>query len=234
MYRTRFIIGLILIGVSLHFFAKITSSFIPFIQDAIPQVQQGKTLVKQAQKKHRPVAKKRSLWEEFKYQAKPTFATIKKISSKQVENLSRLSSKSKSKSEEPVILQIVDEEIPSSIQNAALDANVSAQIETILAQQQEKNAQLITEIEALFGHHAQREAMIVLTSGEKKSYQNAHTCRSLKQFLQRQQDIDRVTQTNLNKVFERYKSSFNYKSKSSSQDWNSFYQQVNNFRRAQD
>lgn len=131
----------------------------------------------------------------------------------------------------PSFMYIIPED-PATLTNPKLSAPDIDFLTKLLAKKRSDNALLAQEVGALFGPQAEKQAIVLLTTSENDSFQNASTCPTLKQCLSREKQINRQTQIHLNQLFKTHKHSFNYKAKSGSSDWNSFYKRVNDFRRA--
>ena len=221
----RFIIGLILIGVSLHFFAKTMRGVLSMIT---PLPQQTAPVVK------RPTQS--SLFTLFLRQVKSTVKRTKKlhVSKFEVPSIPSLPlTPVKPRPQGPVFMYILNEEPPQPVTNPALNEQEQAVLTDRLAKKRAEHAQLAQDVFALFGAQAAREVITVLTVSEGATYKDATTCKNFKQCLKNQGRLEDQKQARLTRIFERHKGSFNYKAKSGSADWNSFYQRVNNFRRAE-
>lgn len=106
------------------------------------------------------------------------------------------------------ILQITLEDEKKPLYNPALGKEASARLEEFLNERKAKNATLATDTRTYFGKRAQQEVLFVLVEDEKASLQNALKSRSAQDFAKRQTETDRQTQQQLNKIFDRYKTSF--------------------------
>ena len=226
-FRLRFIIGLILIAVSLHFTAKTLRGLLTIF---ISQAQHIEV-------QHAPQTENHSLFSQILGRSKDYSLHVKKfVAAKKTKVPAASTSEMPPEPvpSGPVILEIIDEEPPPPLSNPFLEEENSARLEQQLAQQRADHAQLTQEVQALFGLEAQQKVIEALTQHEHTSYKNAQTCRSIEKCIKRQKEIDQKAQNRLNRIFEKYKDSFNYKSKSGSKEWNEFYWRVNNFRRAKD
>ena len=249
MHRLNFILVLIILAVSLHIFATTARNMLMMADGIVPKKRTNFTAIEQQQ----------SLFTQFFSHSRSRFSALtsttnNKSSEKSFDKKgffsrpkvslspdqqkpateSTLKQPFQPQSSGPVLLEIIDEEPPPPLNNPFLGEEISAQLTKQLARQRDDNAQLAQDVQALFGNKAQQEVIAALTQNEHASYQNASTCRNVEQYTRRQEKIDQKTQTQLNRIFETHKDSFNYKSKSGSKAWNAFYLRVNNFRRARD
>ena len=107
------------------------------------------------------------------------------------------------------VLQITLEDEKPPLYNPLLGEEASARLEKFLNERRAKNATLATDTRTYFGERAQQEVLFVLLEDEKASLHNALNSRSAQDFARRQTQTDQQTQAQLNKIFERYKTSFN-------------------------
>ena len=177
-----------------------------------------------------------SLFTLFFHQLKSTVKRAKKlhVSKFEVPSIPSLPlTPIKPQSQGPVFMYILNEEPPQPVINPALNEQEQEALTNRLAKKRAEHAQLAQDVFALFGAQAARETIGILTASENIAYKDATTCKNFKKCLQNQERLEDNKQARLNHIFEKHKSSFNYKAKSGSADWNSFYQRVNNFRRAE-
>lgn len=223
----KFILGLILVAIFLHFFARTTRGILTLINGT-----------QAAQTHPQPISESQSrlsLFTQLFQQAKRTFSRAKTLPQKTTRRvLSPLQTGLiKINQAQPSFMYIIPEE-PPVLLNPNLNEQDLASLTNLLAKKRAENTALAHEIGALFGQQAEHQAIVILTTAENNSYQNASTCRDLKQYLRRQKRINAQVHSQLNHLFEIHKHSFNYKAHSGSSDWNLFYQRVNDFRRAGD
>ncbi len=224
MYRLRFIVGLILLAVSLLFTAKVFRGVLTMIQPQQAQIATAPSYRHQTEKNLF-----RTMW--AKLSAKKQH-TIQK-DTPQAASLSYPRHLTQSPDKEPPFFQLIKEDPAVTLKNPQLSETENILLTQFLAEQRETNAQLATDVEALFPPVAFGQTVRTLTKAENLSYRNAQTCTSIQQFSNRQNEIDQQTDKQLTHIFEQYKKSFNYKSKIGPSDWKNFYQGVNNFRKAQ-
>ena len=106
------------------------------------------------------------------------------------------------------VLQITLEDEKPPLYNPALGREASGRLEDFLNLRKEKNALLATDTRTYFGERAQQEVLFVLMEDEKDSLANVLNSRSAQDFAKRQTQTDQKTQEQLNKIFDRYKTSF--------------------------
>lgn len=227
MYRVRFIIAIIILAVALHFTAKTLRGVLEMLS-LQPTVAASSASI--------PNVQSPSLFKEFLKQFKRIrSASVKSKDSEKVLLVQVFPSPAApvSSNTKP-LLQIVNEDNKEPFSNQNLTEEISTQLEHQFEKQRAANTFLANEIRALFGVEAQQEVILTLTQAEQAQYKDAQSCKTLKEYQKKQARREKKTAQQLKRIFERYKSSFNYQTKSNTPDWNAFYKRVNDFRRAQD
>lgn len=228
MMRLRFILGLILLGVSLQFIAKTLSGVLPMMKEAALYPASGRVVQL-----------------PFKQQTRiPTphhhFSTLqrfKRLFPK--EKLVKLVTPADEtlplpKDSGNAFMQITIEELRPPIKNTSLGKEGAAQVEAFLLQKQKDNTLLADETGALFGEEVKKEIIYILTQDEKDSLTNARKSKTAQEYFQRQEKTDRNTSKKLAEVFEKHKKQFNRRLYENSPEWNAFFKRVNAFQKAAD
>lgn len=242
MSRFKIILGLILFGISLHFFASslrfgldltqnISSEYaqiphrkVNFTHSSVPtfnKVNLWTTLKKQIH--HLAPRKKEPKYISISYKPAQTHVTPTLFSSStaKVKNI-------------PPFLQITMEDSRPPLQNKALGPEASKRLDLFLQKRRARNAELATETASLFGPNTQMEVINALVADEEETYKNACESQSAEDFAARQTKTDKNTKKKFNEIFEQNKKSFNRRLIENTSDWNHFFRQVNNFQKADD
>jgi len=228
--RINMIITLILLIIILHTAAKTMRGIFSLAAQASPVTINTAQLPRESAS-----SEENSLFAQLFRQVKRTQKKSKKASADTTKTwfkLKDLPAEIVSQSK-PKVLQVISEDPALEVKNPALSKQDCARLTNLLAKDRLGNAQLTQEIASSFGPSAQQEAILLLTTNENAGFKNASTCPSLKKCLRQQARLEKEKQEQLTALFKKYKGSFNYKTKSGSDSWKSFYRRVNNFNHAQ-
>ena len=234
MSRFKIILGFVLLGISLHFFANSLRFGLQLTQNI--GVQYATQNTGRAYQVPQPKIQTENLWKSVKKQ-------LKKFSPKE-KNVKLITISHETRPAKPVpsaepknsasFLQITLEELRPPLKNKALGPEASERLDAFLNQRRMRNADLANETEPLFGARAKREVMRVLIDDEKESYKNARESKSAEEFAESQNKTDEKTNKKLHEIFERHKKLFNRRLTKNTPAWNRFFKQVNDFQKAGD
>lgn len=223
--RLRFILGLILLGVSLQFIAKTLTGLLPMVKESALYPASGRVLQLPLKQEHAPparltpTAKLFKMWFPKEKPPKPVTPTKKTPPPADSGN---------------AFMQIVLEDFRPPVNNTALGKDASERLEAFLLQKQKDNTLLADETGALFGEEAKKEIMYILAQDEKDSLANARQSKTAREYARRQEKTDGNTSKKLTALFEKYKKQFNRRLTENSPAWNNFFKRVNDFQKAAD
>lgn len=228
--RVRFILGLILLGIALHFIAKTINGVLPIMQEAA-QYPVSRQALQQLGK--RPADTSPTQTAQLSQAAQQLKIKLKKEKIVKLVNPAD-TAQNPSQNSGKAFMQITLEDTRPPVKNTALGKEASARLEAFLARKRAQNAQLAKETETLFGPQAQQEVITALVTDERESLANARTAKSAAGYATLQGKIDQKTNTTLTAIFEKYKKQFNNRLNKNSPAWNEFFKRVNNFQKAAD
>lgn len=225
--RLRFILGLILLGVSLQFIAKTLGGVLPILQEAALYPASGRVLqlpLKQQKQtttpaRLTPAANPFKIW--FPKEKPPKPVTPAKQTAPPADSGN-------------AFMQITIEDLRPPVKNESLGKEASARLEAFLLQKQKDNTLLADETGALFGEEAKKEIMYILAQDEKDSLANARQSKTAQEYARRQEKTDGNTSKKLAELFEKHKKQFNRRLTENSPAWNNFFKRVNDFQKAAD
>ncbi len=234
MSRFKFILGLLLLALFLHFSAKSLRAVLTMIRPgatpshhARPYTASGKVIL--------PEEDNPSITERFSNQLKALGKKLKMPSPQpQAESAPSALLPKENTLEMPPLLQITMEDASQEVQNPYLGEEASAQLADFLLKRRQHNTILIEETGTLLGPQAQHEVMRICVEDERACAANIEESKTAEIFAKKQEATDRKTEQNLQAVFEKYKANFNYSTKTAPAGWKSFFQRVNSFNKADD
>lgn len=224
--RLRFIVGLILLGVSLQFIAKTLTGLLPMVKEAALYPVSGRILQRPFKRQRRTPERRVTMLQHLKMR----FPKRKPV--KIVDSADKTMSPSKDSGN--AFMQIVLEDFRPPVNNTALGKDASERLEAFLVHKRNENAHLVNETDALFGKEAKKEIIYILIQDEQASLANASQSKTAQEYALRQEKTDRNTSQKLTKLFEKYKKQFNRRLYENSPEWNKFFKRVNDFQKAAD
>lgn len=239
--RWRFILGLILLCVALHFIAKALNGMLPMLQEAAlyPASNQMLSAIRTNQPPQLKQPQKMPPVQIVPPSAKFAQAIARLKKNKPKEKRTKTIKAAKPVAQAPEkpqnessFMQITLEDIRPPVKNAALGPEASARLESFLRKKRADHAQLAQETVDLFGKEAQQAVIKVLTADERASWDNARQAQSAAEYAERQEKTDKKTSAALAAIFEKHKKDFNRRLSDSSPSWNNFFKKVNNFQKA--
>ena len=223
MKRFQFIVFLLLIAVSLHYFANTLRATLFLVRGELPTKMTSPSVARSAKTAFaRQVKGVRAFWD--KLQPKPKMILIT-YQDNPAEKSPAVAAPG------PAVMQITMENKREPIRNTHLGKANSAKLNMWLASRWSANAELTAETGRLFGEQAKKEALFILLDDEKACLDNATSSQTVKEFNPRQSQINRHTITRLNEVFEKYKQEVT-RPKGISPEWEAFFRRLDNYRSA--
>lgn len=226
--RLRFILGLILLGVSLQFIAKTLNGLLPIMKEASLYPASARILSQPFKRQRRlpPPVRHSTTFQHFQmwFQKRKPPILINPADQTLPPQTSS----------DNAFMQITLEDLRPSIKNTDLGEEISARLEALLIQKQQDNALLADETGSLFGEEAKKEIIYILTQDEKDSLANARQSKTAQEYRQRQEKTNRNTSKKLANLFEKHKKQFNRRLYENSPEWNNFFKRVNDFQKAAD
>lgn len=244
MGRFKFILLLILVAVSLHYFAKTLRTLLTLVETPTRQYAAAYADPHTVRRPRRAPPPGPSATDRLSRQVRRLVHRLSDISPKQFPG-QRPPSPMRDcmpfpppppdlPAHEGSFLQITLEDLRPPVNNPHLGPEASARLDGLLAARRTRNANMADETEALFGSAAKREVIRILIDDERACTANAKESRSAAEFARRQRQTDETTERKLSSVFERHKANYNRRAKDNSPEWNHFFKRVNEFRKADD
>lgn len=243
MGRFKFILLLILVAVSLHFFAKTLRTLLSLVETPTRQYAAAYADPRTTSRPHREPPPGPPVTDQLSRQIRRLVQQLSDIRPKRTPSPrsqerppfpppEHLPAPQATPAHEPSFLQITLEDLRPPIRNPHLGAEASARLDALLGARRARNANLADETEALFGSAAKREVIRILIDDERACTANAKESKSAAEFARRQRKTDATTERKLSAVFERYKAHYNRRAKDNSPEWNLFFKRVNEFKKA--
>lgn len=230
MSRFKFILILLLLAVSFHFFAQSSSQIFSLASSAFPQLSRSQTLHRQPpaqpQQNHLDLAE---LSRKMLSSAKKTlpFPQKRVLPSQQSEESPQADS-----APEIPFLQVILEDLRPPLKNPHFGPEISALLDDFLARRRQYNADLVNTTENLFGPDAKKEVVRVLIDDERATFDNAQTSHTRPEFAGRQLEIDAQTEQKLYEIFLRHRNNIEKQQNAVSPAWKAFFKRVKNYQRA--
>lgn len=245
MGRFKFILLLIFVAVSLHFFAKTLRTLLTLVETPARQYAAAYADPRATARPPRREPPGPSVTDQLSRQIRRLVHQLSDIRPKRTPSPRRqerppfpppehLPAPQATPAHEPSFLQITLEDLRPPIRNPHLGAEASARLDGLLSARRARNANLADETEALFGAAAKREVIRILIDDERACTANAKESKSAAEFARRQRKTDETTEQKLSAVFERYKAHYNRRATDNSPGWNLFFKRVNDFKKAND
>ena len=231
MSRFKFILILLLLAVSFHFFAQSSSQIFSLASSAFPQLSRSQTLHRQPpaqpQQNHLDLAE---LSQKMLSSAKKTLP----FPQKRVRPAALQPKESPQPSSAPEIpfLQVILEDLRPPLKNPHFEPEISALLDDFLARRRQYNADLVNTTENLFGPDAKKEVVRVLIDDERATFDNAQTSQTRPEFAGRQLEIDAQTEQKLYEIFLRHRNKIEKQQNAVSPAWKAFFKRVKNYQRA--
>lgn len=230
MSRFKFILVLLLLAVSFHFFARSSRQIFSLISSVFPQLSHSQALHRQPPAQPQP--NRLDLVELSKQMLAPAkkmlpFTQKRVLPSQQSEESPQADS-----APEIPFLQVILEDLRPPLKNPHFGPEISALLDDFLARRRQYNADLVNTTENLFGPDAKKEVVRVLIDDERATFQNAQTSQTRPEFAGRQLEIDAQTEQKLYEIFLRHRNNIEKQQNAVSPAWRAFFQRVKNYQRA--
>lgn len=233
MSRFKFILVLLLLAVSFHFFARSSRQIFSLASSAFPQLSRSQTLHRQ------PPVQPQQHRLDLAELSQQMLASAKKNLSFSPKRFPAIPQTEKNSSpqkptfpEEKPFLQVVLEDLRPPLKNPHFGPEISALLDDFLARRRQYNADLVNTTENLFGPDAKKEVVRVLIDDERATFDNAQTSHTRPEFAGRQLEIDAQTEQKLYEIFLRHRNNIEKQQNAVSPAWRAFFKRVKNYQRA--